>query len=267
MSKAMICMLLVVLSSPAAFAQNVAGRPFIAVRGHAEVRVVPDTFPAIVTISDTQMDGAKAQVTVEQLVAAVIEKAKAGGLEDADLSIGNLVVSANREYDEKSEENKFTGTQYQRRLEFRFHKLTALKLFLQELPARKEVQAQTLEFRIAEPDGIRRRLLAAAIEDSRKTGEVFAHGAGGTLGAVQTISDKPLQLSTGSYISPIEVSSVESTTILTSDQIANVPVARNVTHVSLLAPGTVRGSSVEIAISEGVVRVAADVYVIYLLND
>ncbi|MFT3806995.1 SIMPL domain-containing protein [Arenimonas sp.] len=267
MSKAMICLLIAVLGSPVAFAQNIAGRPFIAVRGHAEVRVVPDVFPVAVTFSDTQMDGGKAQATVEQLVATVIAKAKARGLEDADLSIGNLLVTADSEYDDESEKSKFTGTKYQRRLEFRFRKLVDLKSFLAELPARKEVQAQTLEFRLAEPGDIRRRLLAAAIEDSRKTGDVFAQGMGGTLGNVQTISDKPLQLSTGSYINPIDVSSVESTTILTAEQIANIPVARNITSAALLAPGSVRGSSTEIAISEGVVRVVADVYVIYLLND
>lgn len=44
-------------------------------------------------------------------------------------------------------------------------------------------------------------------------------------------------------INPIDVSSVESTTILTSEQIAKIPVARDTTSVALLAPGTVRGDA------------------------
>jgi TonB dependent receptor len=44
-------------------------------------------------------------------------------------------------------------------------------------------------------------------------------------------------------INAIDVSSVESTTILTAEQIAKIPVPRNVTAVALLAPGTVRGDS------------------------
>lgn len=44
-------------------------------------------------------------------------------------------------------------------------------------------------------------------------------------------------------INPIDVSSVESTTVLTAEQIARVPVARDATSVALLAPGTVRGDS------------------------
>ena len=44
-----------------------------------------------------------------------------------------------------------------------------------------------------------------------------------------------------SLVNPIDVSSVESTTILTSAQLAKIPVPRDTTSVALLAPGTVRG--------------------------
>ena len=44
-------------------------------------------------------------------------------------------------------------------------------------------------------------------------------------------------------INPIDVSSVESTTILTAEQIAKIPVSRDTTAVALLAPGTVRGDA------------------------
>ncbi len=46
-----------------------------------------------------------------------------------------------------------------------------------------------------------------------------------------------------SLVNPIDVSSVESTTILTSEQVAKIPVPRNITSVALLAPGTVRGAA------------------------
>jgi hypothetical protein len=44
-------------------------------------------------------------------------------------------------------------------------------------------------------------------------------------------------------VNPIDVSSVESTTILTEAQIDKLPVPRNATSVALLAPGTVRGDT------------------------
>ena len=46
-----------------------------------------------------------------------------------------------------------------------------------------------------------------------------------------------------SQVNPIDVSSVESTTILTAEQITKIPVARDATSVALLAPGTVRGDA------------------------
>jgi len=42
---------------------------------------------------------------------------------------------------------------------------------------------------------------------------------------------------------PIDVSSVESTSVFTAEQIDELPVARDVTNVALLAPGTVRGDT------------------------
>ncbi len=56
-----------------------------------------------------------------------------------------------------------------------------------------------------------------------------------TLDAVQVVGTNA--------INPIDVSSVESTTILTAEQIAKIPVSRDITGVALLAPGTVKGDA------------------------
>jgi hypothetical protein len=47
----------------------------------------------------------------------------------------------------------------------------------------------------------------------------------------------------GNRVNPIDVSSVESATVLTADQIDAIAVPRNVTAVALLAPGTVKGDN------------------------
>jgi len=44
-------------------------------------------------------------------------------------------------------------------------------------------------------------------------------------------------------VNPIDVSSVESTTILSADTLAQIPVARDLTSAALLAPGAVRGDN------------------------
>ncbi|RZA36816.1 MAG: TonB-dependent receptor [Lysobacteraceae bacterium] len=64
-------------------------------------------------------------------------------------------------------------------------------------------------------------------------------GSTGTSGA----TDLDRVTVTASAVNPIDVSSVESTTILTAEQINRIPVARDTTSVALLAPGTVRGDN------------------------
>src|SRR5690606_37084846 len=61
-----------------------------------------------------------------------------------------------------------------------------------------------------------------------------------TAGGDATTLDTVTVIGSGA-INPIDVSSVESTTILTAEQIAKIPVPRDTTSVALLAPGTVRG--------------------------
>ena len=65
----------------------------------------------------------------------------------------------------------------------------------------------------------------------------FAGASSGatTLDAVQVVGAR--------IVNPIDVSSVESTSILTAEQIAKIPVPRDTTSVALLAPGTVRGDN------------------------
>jgi len=62
-----------------------------------------------------------------------------------------------------------------------------------------------------------------------------------------TTIDSVVVIGSGLSINPIDVSSVESTTVFTAEQIQKLPVSRDVTSVALLAPGTVRGDGSESA--------------------
>lgn len=62
-----------------------------------------------------------------------------------------------------------------------------------------------------------------------------------TSGEARTL-DRIEVVASGAF-NPIDVSSVESTTVFTQEQIQQLPVGRDVTNVALLAPGTVRGDS------------------------
>lgn len=65
------------------------------------------------------------------------------------------------------------------------------------------------------------------------TGTPVSFASDTTLGVVEVTST----------VNPIDISSVESTSVLTKAEIDAVPINRNVTGVALLAPGTVRGDA------------------------
>lgn len=79
------------------------------------------------------------------------------------------------------------------------------------------------------------RTVNVSVGTSSTVDFVAAGGDAKTLDAVTVVG-------TGA-VNPIDVSSVESATILTAEQIKAIPVANNATAVALLAPGTVRGDA------------------------
>ncbi|GGD35865.1 TonB-dependent receptor [Pseudoxanthomonas indica] len=87
---------------------------------------------------------------------------------------------------------------------------------------------------------------SAAGESSERTTRVNT-GAGANVSFVtaaassETSNLDAVTVIGASAVNPIDVSSVESVTILTEAQIDRIPVPRSVTNVALLAPGTVRG--------------------------
>lgn len=250
--------------SPAATAQSVGGTPFLAVHGHAGVLVVPDIFPVTVELKATGMDVAKSQAQVEALTTRALAAARGLGLPDAGINVGDIRISPDEEYVEKLGKSVFRGNRYARTLVFRFRRLADVKAFVAAIPPGEQVQLSTGGFESSTANEIRRRLLVAAIADARKTADVLAAGIDRKVGTAQTISTTPMALSAGSYINAIDVANVESTSVLTSEQIARIPVGRDVTSVALLAPGTVRS---DLVLEAGAVRLESDVYILYLLRD
>lgn len=84
-----------------------------------------------------------------------------------------------------------------------------------------------------QPDCSRLRAAAAAACEAEKAAISAADAAAS--------DERSFGYSSGG-VNPIDVASVESTTILTREQIKNIPHARDTTEVALLAPGTVRNA-------------------------
>jgi uncharacterized protein YggE len=259
--------LLFACASAVACAQEPEHAPFLAIQGRAEMRVVPDLFPLVITIEDKSLEPNKAQEAVEAEARVVLERARRLKLPDADIELGNVRIRPDSRYDNDTGKETFLGTSYTRQIGLNFHRLADLKAFLAQTPESKLVRLQTEEFRLADTAKARRVLFLEAIENARQGAELAAKALGKRVIGVQTASDQPLALARGSYgINMIDVASVESSTILTAEQIARIPVPRDITSVALIgdphAPRTT-----EVALDEGVIKLSGAAYVIYLIGD
>lgn len=177
-----------------AAAQAISGAPYVAVHGEANREVVPDIFPIEVTLSETSTDPA-VQGKIESLAATILEVADQMKVPAADLSLPNLSISPNYDYDDKLEKQIFLGNTYQREIKVRFHTLDALRQFIAGLPDDKSVRIDTGQFATSRAREIRRELMGAAIADARATAEALAAGAGRKLGPVHTISNRAFNVS------------------------------------------------------------------------
>jgi hypothetical protein len=84
------------------------------------------------------------------------------------------------------------------------------------------------------------RYRLSAGEVTRETSVVVGTG---TRVDLNDLSQLETIVVTAQNVNPIDVKSVESTTVFSQERIRSLPVARDITSVALLAPGTVKGDS------------------------
>lgn len=235
--------LLCLLATGSAFAQTTPNLPYLAVQGHATQTLVPDVFPVTITLSETSIDSAGAQSRVEGLARDVLAAAKRIGVEEADIVVGNLRVSPNMEWDEKREEQVFTGNLYQREFVLRLRKLESLRALAAALPASRSLRIQTQSFERSDADAIRNRLRDAAIADARKQAEALAASAGVRLGRLHNVSDRPQGWNYNS-----------------------MPMGRSLNAISVSGTASNQLTS-EMVVTQGKITLEADAYLVYLIAD
>lgn len=241
-----LCLLVV---APALSAQTFSSRPFLSVQGHSEAKVKPDIFPVKVTLDETGTNPAKSQALVEDLAAKVLAAAKAGGAKDSDIDVGNLSVSPDTKWDDKTEREIFLGNNYERVIEVRFQNLDSVRSFIAALPDMKQLKIATGEFQYSGRRELERKLRREAIADAKAAADDMSTAVGKRLVELFNVSDR----AQSTIYSNLGYSG------------SGTPVGRNATSVTLLAPGTVRTAG--IVLKEGEITVSADAYLVYIIGD
>jgi uncharacterized protein YggE len=237
MTRYLVVLLLLAIAGTTS-AQNLNGKPFIAVQGHAERQFVPDVFPLTVTLNETSMDADRAQKHVEDLAAQVLAVTAALKMADVDIDVGNLSISPQTKYDDVKEAAVFIGNAYERKIQLRFHSLADVRSFLGLVPTGKNVQIETESFVYSGEVEAKKQLMLQAIADAKATAERMAQGVGKRLLSLHNVSDRPQ----GDSYTRMGISSFAVT-------------------------GTRLNHSSNIVLKEGVITLTEDAYVIYLIGD
>lgn len=243
--KRLFVLMLLAATSSVATAQSISGSPFIAVHGKARIEVVPDIFPLNITLTDTSLDGAATQELIERYARQILDVTGKMEMADRDVDISNLAVSPQYRYDEKDDKQVFLGNTYERQIRLRFRSLEALRKAIAALPKSRQVRLDTGTFESSNADTLRRELLASAVDDARSTAEVMAQAIGRRVGAVHNVSNKGFNVR---YVDSGNSTTLDSITVTG-------------TRVAQVAPAP------QVAMREGLIELAQDVYVIYQLTD
>lgn len=234
-----IVALLSLCLSGTAYAQAISGPPYIAVHGEARMEVVPDTFPLSLKIEETSKDTAKTQKAIEAIAKQIVDLTVLQGLADKDVTVGNLSISPDMDYDEDLKQQVFLGNSYEREIKIRFHSLDALRQFLGKLPPAKQLQIDTDAFAYSKADVAKKSLLAEAIRDARSMADEMAKGIGKRISGVHTISNQSFNIRyADSY---------------------------GVEGVTVMGSGALDVAS--IVLKEGTITLDQDVYIIFTISD
>lgn len=219
------------MASSIAAADVLPGAPHLVVRGHAEREVRPDRFEVDITISRLGKSVAEIRSTVEGVTRQLVEQLQAAGLAETDIKATNLRIGAEFEYDDETERRTFVGNEASREITARFAGLQDLYRFLADVPAGDEVRVGGVRSMLSRDAEIKLELLDEAVADSKRAADELASRYGQRITGVYSISDQPVAA-----------------------------------RAYALDRVQVTGSRIGAVLSEGVVKVEKDVYVVFLMS-
>lgn len=239
--------LLVLLMPVLAAAQNntLPSAPHLLVKGHAEVRVVPDRFTIHLTVDVTNMSPNVAREKVEAHMQRLLKSLDAGGALHAETHASNLSIEPQTEY--RDDKQVFVGTEVSRTVDATFDNWDKLRAFIALVPTDKEVQINSMNAHRSDIGEIKLRLRKAAIENSRQAAGKIANAYGLKLEGVYSVSE----------VAPNFAYGVQAGSWQSPDALQEVTVTG-----SRMPPPQVREIAADLRV--GTMTIQQDIYAVYL---
>jgi len=179
---------LAAVAGPAwAQANTIPSQPHLLVKGSATRAVMPDRFTVKVALESIDMQTDTARARVQANAERVLQLFARHGAIDGSVRAANLSIAPSTRY--RNDEEVFNGTAARRDLKAEFPDAQALKAFLGELKASREVQVSTAEPTYSGESRLRGELKAEAAAKTRESAKGLAGAYGTKITGLYSISD------------------------------------------------------------------------------
>lgn len=236
MGKQLKFLIAAILFSSQAFAEALPAAPYVVVRGHAERQMVPDRFEIGMTVQKSSLNVGEASAVVESKTAVIVQSLKALGLKPAQITASNISINAEYRYDQPNQRNVFIGNQVSRSISAKFNDKKTLQKFLAQVPAGEEVRIGGISTSLSTQKTVEAELLDAAVADAKAQAVLLLDKFGQKVIGLYTVSQEAPSMGFESK-------------------------AMYRTMSDAAPPPPPLGDTFE----EGVLTVAKDVYVVYLI--
>lgn len=161
--------------------------PHLLVKGHAEVRIVPDRFTIHLTVDMTDMSPSVAREKVEAHMDQLFKALDVSGALKDRIHASSLSIQPQTDYE--GGKYVFEGTDVSRSIDATFDSLEKLRAFIAKVPADKDVQIGHIDTARSDIEAINMQLRKAAIDNSRQAAEKIAAAYGMKLIGVYSVSE------------------------------------------------------------------------------
>lgn len=138
------------------------------VKGHAEVRVVPDRFTIHLTVDVTNMSPDVARKKVEDHMRQLLDALDRDGVLTDKTRASSLSIQPDTSYNDGK--SIFNGTDVSRTISATFDSLNKLRAFIAQVPADKEVQISSTDVHRSDIDKVELQLRTQGCDRELQTG-------------------------------------------------------------------------------------------------
>ncbi len=168
-------------------ANTIPSQPHLLVKGSATRTVMPDRFTVKVELESVDMQTDVARARVQANAERVLQLFARHGAIEGTVSAANLRIAPSTRY--RNDEEVYNGTAASRDLKAEFADAQALKAFLGDLKASREVQVSTAEPTYSGERRLRGELKAEAAAQTRESAKGLAGAYGTKITGLYSISD------------------------------------------------------------------------------